>query len=312
MVNDQRRGWMSAVSEGGLRELLPEQIAAHDDQRDLGEDGEQALVRALQSVLVPGTVVLDAGGGSGVAVPFLRAAGAQVVLVDWAMSMLQAAAERAHTRVAGDLARLPVRTESLDAVHAAYALQNVGPWQDAIAECVRVIRPGGAVLVAWGGPPVDGRLAALESAYFTALGSAAGVRAERSGLTVPLADEAFRRRGCLLERTLSVPGVQRRTPRQVLARAAANPYRTHAGAQQRQQAVQTALAWACEHDLPVDEPIELAVLRTYHVYRRTSPSSQLGREARLGRPVSAGHSDPDGRRWLTGSWRPASACSRCR
>ncbi len=57
-------------------ELTPAQIYAHDDQRDLGEAGYATLAHAYRQVFMGATRLLDAGGGSGAAVPALSGAAA--------------------------------------------------------------------------------------------------------------------------------------------------------------------------------------------------------------------------------------------
>ncbi len=182
----------------GVVELSSLELAAHDDQRDLGAADHADLVRALRRVLPSRPLVLDAAGGSGTAVPALHEAGARVVLVDWLSAMLHAAGRYAAVRISADLTRLPFASASFDAVHAAYALQNLSDWRTGLTECARVLRPGGAMVVAWGGPPADERLGALEGAYFAAVEDYVGVRAERSGLTLTAAHDVLAGHGCYL------------------------------------------------------------------------------------------------------------------
>lgn len=254
------------MTSDAVVELTPEQIAAHDDQRDMSAQGYAALAQAYRQVFVGASRLLDAGGGSGAAVPALRTAAPVVVLVDWSSTMLAAAAQRAPLRCAGDLRRLPFPDGAFDGVHAAYAIQNVAQWQQAVGECARVCSSSGAVLVAWGGPPADARLAGLETAYFSAVGEAAGVRAQRTGISLEGAHELFASLGKPLVRTLAVEGVQRRSPRQVVERAARNPYRSQPDDRQRATAVAAALAWAEAELGPVDEPVEFRVVKLHHVY----------------------------------------------
>lgn len=259
-------GYGFHVQARGVVELTDAQIAAHDDQRDLGPLGEPALAAAYSDLFGAG-LVLDAGGGSGAAAPALRAGGSRVLIVDWSLTMLAAAKGRADARCAADLRRLPFRDATFTGVHAAYALQNVAEWRHAIAECVRVAQPAAPVVVAWGGPPPDERLARLEAVFFGALGAAAGVRAERTSLTLEAANACFAYLGKPLEQTLTVEGSQTRTARQIVERARLNPYRSQADPVAREQAVAAALSWAEEHLGPVDAPIEFRVAKVHHIYR---------------------------------------------
>ncbi len=228
---------MLDVPGDGVVELSSVEIAAHHDQRDLGAAGHADLVRALRRVLPSCPLVLDAAGGSGTAVPALQDAGARVVLADWSSAMVHAAGKQTAVRLIADLTRLPFVSASFDAVHAAYALQNLGDWRSGLAECTRVLRPGGPLVVAWGGPPADERLGALEDAYFAAVADYAGVRAERAGLTLTAAHDVLEAHGCSLQEAVEIRGMQVRTPRQVIARVALNPYRAQPPLAQRRQAV---------------------------------------------------------------------------
>jgi len=247
-------------------ELTPEQIRAHDDQRDMGSAGYAALATAYREVFAGATKLLDAGGGSGTAAPALSSAASAVVVVDWSRNMLAAAEGRAPLRCAGDMRHLPFPDGAFDGVHAAYAIQNVPDWKQAISECVRVCSRSGPVVVAWGGPPADDRLAGLELAYFSAVGEAAGVRAQRTGISLGAAHECFASLGKPLHTTFSVDGLQPRSPRQIVERAALNPYRSQPEEAVREAAVVAALAWAVSNLGSVDEPVYFRIVKLHHVY----------------------------------------------
>ena len=247
-------------------ELTPEQIRAHDDQRDMGESGDTALAAAYRRVFADADRLLDVGGGSGAAVPALSAAAPLVVVVDWSFTMLAVAEARARLRCAGDMRCLPFRNGTFDGVHAAYAVQNVSEWRSAIAECVRVCSAEAPVVMAWGGPPADERLAGIEAAYFAAVGGAAGVRAQRTGITLDGAHDCFASLGKPLADTFVIEGLQLRSPRQVVQRAALNPFRSQPDEAAKAAAVTAALAWAEGNIGPVDAPVNFRVVKVHHVY----------------------------------------------
>jgi SAM-dependent methyltransferase len=182
-----------------------------------------------------------------------------VVIADWSLTMLAAARGRAELRCAADLRCLPFPDASFTGVHAAYAIQNVSEWRHAIAECVRVSEPDAPIVVAWGGPPGDERLAGIEGAFFEALGDAAGARAQSTGITVDAANEVFEKLGKPLRRVFTIQGTQTRTPRQIAERARLNPYRSRAESADRDRATEAALSWAAEHVGPVDAPVSFRV-----------------------------------------------------
>ncbi|SDN15524.1 class I SAM-dependent methyltransferase [Streptomyces wuyuanensis] len=100
--------------------------------------------------LRPGDAVLDAGCGTGRALPLLRRAvgpAGTVVGADLTLEMLQAAARAGRDRDAAllqaDASRLPLRTASMDAVFASGLIAHLPNPADDLRELARVVRPGG-------------------------------------------------------------------------------------------------------------------------------------------------------------------------
>jgi len=98
-----------------------------------------------------GDAVLDAGCGTGRALPALRAAvgpGGTVLGFDLTPAMLEAAVragrERDGALALADVARLPLRDGCLDAVFAAGLISHLADPADALRELARVVRPGGS------------------------------------------------------------------------------------------------------------------------------------------------------------------------
>ncbi|MEV0445256.1 methyltransferase domain-containing protein [Streptomyces spectabilis] len=108
----------------------------------------RAAVAALG--LRPGARVLDAGCGTGRALPALRDAvgpSGTVLGVDLTPAMLEAAV-RAGRQSCGrlllaDVARLPVRAQTLDAVFGAGLVAHLPDPAENLRELARVVRPGG-------------------------------------------------------------------------------------------------------------------------------------------------------------------------
>ncbi|MFG3529834.1 class I SAM-dependent methyltransferase [Streptomyces sp. NPDC047917] len=114
------------------------------------DDGPAYEAAAGSLSLNPGDSVLDAGCGTGRALPALRAAvGPQgtVVGVDLTVAMLEEAARAGRDRdgalLLADVARLPLRSASLDAVFAAGLISHLSRPGPDLAELARVVRPGG-------------------------------------------------------------------------------------------------------------------------------------------------------------------------
>ncbi|MEV5201771.1 methyltransferase domain-containing protein [Streptomyces sp. NPDC053720] len=114
------------------------------------DDGPAYAAAAGSLSLRPGDTVLDAGCGTGRALPALRAAvGPQgmVVGVDLTAAMLEAAVRAGRDRdgalLLADVARLPLRSAALDAVFAAGLISHLSRPGPDLAELARVVRPGG-------------------------------------------------------------------------------------------------------------------------------------------------------------------------
>ncbi len=123
--------------------------AAGWDER-FADDGP-AYAKAV-AALAPasGAVVVDAGCGTGRALPHLRTAvgpSGTVVGVDATPEMLDAARLRDRlddgSLVLGDVAALPLRAHGADAVFAAGLLPHLDDPAAGLAELARVCKPGG-------------------------------------------------------------------------------------------------------------------------------------------------------------------------
>ncbi|MEV7993601.1 class I SAM-dependent methyltransferase [Streptomyces sp. NPDC086077] len=116
------------------------------------DDGPAYAAAVGELGLREGGRVLDAGCGTGRALPPLRAAvGASGVVfgADLTPAMLQAAARAGRDRdgwlLLADVAALPLRSESLDAVFAAGLIAHLPDPAQNLRELARVVRPGGSL-----------------------------------------------------------------------------------------------------------------------------------------------------------------------
>jgi malonyl-CoA O-methyltransferase len=117
------------------------------------------LAERLDDVAIEPARILDAGSGPGAgsAALLARYPFADVVALDFALPMLRAAARRAgepagFTRVCADLQTLPFADAAFDIVWSNLCLQWCNDPGLAIAECARVLRPGGLLLLTTFGP----------------------------------------------------------------------------------------------------------------------------------------------------------------
>ncbi|GGU49995.1 methyltransferase [Streptomyces albospinus] len=114
------------------------------------DDGPAYAAGVAELSLRRGDRVLDAGCGTGRALPALReAVGAHgtVLGADLTPEMLRAVARAgrdAHgALLLGDVTRLPLRSAALDAVFAAGLISHLPDSAGGLSELARVVRPGG-------------------------------------------------------------------------------------------------------------------------------------------------------------------------
>ncbi|MEU3252676.1 class I SAM-dependent methyltransferase [Streptomyces sp. NPDC006997] len=125
---------------------------AADWDRKFPDDGPAYAAAVAGLGLREGGRVLDAGCGTGRALPSLRAAvgSSGVVLgMDLTAAMLEAAVRAGRDRdgwlLRADVASLPLRSQSLDAVFAAGLIAHLSRPGENLRELARVVRPGGTL-----------------------------------------------------------------------------------------------------------------------------------------------------------------------
>ena len=131
-----------------------DQVAARYDLTNsvlsLGQDRGWRKAVAAALALLPGERVLDLAAGTATSSAALARTGAEVVGCDFSLGMLRVGAKAAHEGVelvAGDALHLPFRDGSFDAVTISFGLRNTQDIDAALAELLRVTRPGGRVVV---------------------------------------------------------------------------------------------------------------------------------------------------------------------
>jgi demethylmenaquinone methyltransferase/2-methoxy-6-polyprenyl-1,4-benzoquinol methylase len=162
---DKRPGEVSAMFDrvAGRYDLM-------NDVLSLGQDRWWRRIVARAVGARPGELVLDLAAGTGTSSRTFAAEGATCVACDFSLGMLQVGARRlrsapegrpAATRpaagtdrragqvrfVAGDALDLPFRDQAFDAVTISFGLRNVADPGAALAEMLRVTRPGGRLAV---------------------------------------------------------------------------------------------------------------------------------------------------------------------
>lgn len=114
----------------------------------LGRDRGWRRATAAAVGAGPGELVLDLAAGTATSSAALAASGARVVAADFSLGMLRAAARRPRVALtAGDALRLPFADASFHAVTMSFGLRNVADVGQALAELLRVTRPGGRLVL---------------------------------------------------------------------------------------------------------------------------------------------------------------------
>jgi len=126
--------------------------ARYDLTNDVLSLGQTRLWRRAVAQAVdarPGETVLDLAAGTGTSSLPFAAAGARVVPCDFSLGMLREG-KRRHPELpltAGDATRLPFADGVFDAVTISFGLRNVQDTETALAELLRVTRPGGRLVI---------------------------------------------------------------------------------------------------------------------------------------------------------------------
>ena len=130
-----------------------------NDVLSFGQDRWWRRVVAATVRARPGERVLDLAAGTGTSSRTFTEAGAFCIACDFSLGMLQVGARRAASGqpsrpgegpmrfVAGDAVRLPFADRSFDAVTISFGLRNVADPDAALAEMLRVTRPGGQLVI---------------------------------------------------------------------------------------------------------------------------------------------------------------------
>jgi DNA-binding transcriptional ArsR family regulator/protein-L-isoaspartate O-methyltransferase len=139
---------------GGVLRLRREQFDAHGNVRQLAPGRSWAAWARALGHLLPPIDVADIGCGEGYLAIEMAAWARSVVGIDRSDDVLEQAralAARRHVENVewkkGDLARLPLREASVDLALLSQALHHASEPERALSDAVRIVRPGGRVLV---------------------------------------------------------------------------------------------------------------------------------------------------------------------
>ena len=143
--------------EARMQEVLrlrAENFETHGDARQLVPGRSWAAWARALGHLLPPLDVADIGCGEGYLTLEAARWARQVTGIDRSDAVLERAKELAARRQVanvqwkkGDLARLPLRDASVDVALLSQSLRHASDPDHAIAEAVRILRPGGSVLI---------------------------------------------------------------------------------------------------------------------------------------------------------------------
>jgi demethylmenaquinone methyltransferase / 2-methoxy-6-polyprenyl-1,4-benzoquinol methylase len=121
-----------------------------NDALSLGQDRHWRRVVARAVGARPGELILDLAAGTGTSSRTFTATGARCVAADFSLGMLRVGARGPSPLVrfvAGDALDLPFADGAFDAVTISFGLRNVADPGGALAELLRVTRPGGRLVI---------------------------------------------------------------------------------------------------------------------------------------------------------------------
>lgn len=124
----------------------------YDILNDLLSLGQTKRWRRKVSKIIapkPGERILDIAAGTGTSSAALARSGAEVIAVDFSRGMIETG-KRLHpdlTFVFGDALALPFNDDEFDIATISFGLRNTHDTSKALAEALRVTRPGGRIYV---------------------------------------------------------------------------------------------------------------------------------------------------------------------
>jgi demethylmenaquinone methyltransferase/2-methoxy-6-polyprenyl-1,4-benzoquinol methylase len=150
--------------------MFDDVAAKYDRTNDVLSLGQDRRWRKLVRETVgahPGDMVLDIAAGTGTSSEPFADAGINVVPVDFSLGMLRVGNRRRPDLgfTAADALRLPFADDSFDAVTMSFGLRNVVGTSEALAEFLRVTKPGGRLVICEFSHPSNRALRALYSGY---------------------------------------------------------------------------------------------------------------------------------------------------
>lgn len=241
-------------------------VEYYDRTRAVAPATEAAMVDAVSRELHGRGRTLEIGVGTGrIALP-LRSGGVDVVGIDLSVEMLRRLVAKGGDVpiVQGDATRLPFASDTFGAAYAVHVLHLIPAWEVAVEELVRVVRPGGVVLVSQGAWSAVAYPDVIE-----AFADAAEMELRHIGLNDEAElDEVLVPRGAVPRDLVRIKDVRRGTLREMTNRLRDGLYSFTWGLDDatRRRAADTAAAYAEERHGPLDDPRDVSTEMYWRAY----------------------------------------------
>lgn len=137
------------------------------ENRDLSVVGRSfTQLRLRRSTRPLSGRILDLGAGNGQASKLLAEAGLDVVSLDFTQASCVAIGGRGGSALRGDGTRLPFAADSFDGVVLLDVIEHMPSPHAVLAECARVLKPGGTLLVSCPNHDTNGLVKVMVRARF--------------------------------------------------------------------------------------------------------------------------------------------------
>jgi len=137
-----------------VRHAFNNSVDKYDESAVLELEVMQRLLERLDLVRLETGLIVDAGAGTGRAIPDLssRYPGSRILAVDFAEQMMQSVSATGAQAVCADLATLPLADSSVELVFSNLALPWVSALEPVLDEFYRVLKPRGLLSFSSFGP----------------------------------------------------------------------------------------------------------------------------------------------------------------
>lgn len=150
---------LQRFDQGRVRDAFDRAAESYDQFAVLQNEVSRRLLEKLDIVKIKPQLILDAGSGTGMAIPALyeRYKKAQLVALDLSENMLNKCAQqgrlfRSPHLVCADIEQLPFEDNVFELVFSSLSLQWCNDLNAALVEAKRVLKPGGLFVFTTFGP----------------------------------------------------------------------------------------------------------------------------------------------------------------